>query len=85
MQSPGTTAVLEGPAGFEAKVARAAAITSTGPMPAQGGASPLPVPAARPAGAGSAAAGAAAGPATMSGLPSGRDLPCTDDPELFFA
>jgi WhiB family transcriptional regulator, redox-sensing transcriptional regulator len=52
MQSPGTTAVLEGPAGFEAKVAGAAAITSTGPVAA---------------------------------LASRQDLPCMDDPELFFA
>ena len=99
MQSPGTTAVLEGPAGFEAEVARAAAITRTGPA-TQAGIAPRQVPAARPAqeasvprpaGASPAAAGATASlvtttsPVTMSGLPSGQELPCMDDPELFFA
>jgi WhiB family redox-sensing transcriptional regulator len=44
MQWPGITAVLDGPAGFEAAAERAAAITPAGP-----------------------------------------DLPCTGDPELFFA
>jgi WhiB family transcriptional regulator, redox-sensing transcriptional regulator len=93
MQSPGTTAVLEGPAGFEAEVARAAAITRTGPA-TQASVPPLQVPAARPAqgssvpwpaGVGPVTAGATASPVTMSGLPSGQDLPCMDDPELFFA
>ncbi len=27
----------------------------------------------------------AIGPATMAGVPSSRTLPCTDDPDLFFA
>jgi WhiB family transcriptional regulator, redox-sensing transcriptional regulator len=94
MQSPGTTAVLEGPAGFEAEVARAAAITRTGQVATQSGSPPLPVPAARPAGAapvprpaeaGHHAAGAMASPVTMSGLASRQDLLCMDDPELFFA
>ncbi len=93
MQSPGTTAVLEGPAGFEAEVARAAAITRTGPA-RQAGIPPLQVPAARPAqeasvprpaGASPATAEVPASPVTMSGLPRGQDLPCMDDPELFFA
>ena len=94
MHSPGTTAVLEGPAGFEADVARAAAITRTGPSAAYAGTRPLPVPAARPAGAAPvprpaeldvAAARDTASPVTMSGVPSGHGLPCMDDPELFFA
>lgn len=90
MQSPGTTAVLEGPAGFEAEVARAAAITRTGPLATQAGTQPLPapagtVPAPRRAGVGHPVVGAMASPVTMPGLASGQDLPCMDDPELFFA
>jgi WhiB family redox-sensing transcriptional regulator len=94
MQSPGTTAVLEGPAGFEAEVARAAGITRTGPVTSQPGTPALRIPAARPAEAapaalsakaGPAAAAAMASPVTMSGLRSAQDLPCMDDPELFFA
>jgi WhiB family redox-sensing transcriptional regulator len=93
MHSPGTTAVLEA-AGFEAEVARAAVITKTDPVAVHAGTPQLPVPAARPteatlvqrpAGNSPAAATAPAGPVVMSGLPSGQDLPCTDDPELFFA
>ena len=89
MQSPGTTAVLEGPAGFEAEVAQAAAINTTGPV-TQAGIPPLQVTATRPvdntpvpraAGAGPAMAS----PVTMAGLPTGQDLPCMSDPELFFA
>ncbi len=82
MQSPGTTAVLEGPAGFEAEVARAAVITRTGPLAAQAG-TPFPVPAGT--GPDPRSAGAMASPVTMPGLVSGQDLPCMDDPELFFA
>jgi WhiB family redox-sensing transcriptional regulator len=94
MHSPGTTAVLEAPAGFEAQVAPAAVITRTGLAATQAGAPPLPVPAARPAGTervfrpaepGPAAVPAAATPVTIDGLPGGQYLPCTDDPELFFA
>jgi WhiB family transcriptional regulator, redox-sensing transcriptional regulator len=66
MQWPGTTAVLEGPAGFEAgfdaQSAPAGTMTGTGP-----------------------AALAVASPTAMAGVPIGRDLPCGDDPELFFA
>ena len=96
MHRPGTTAVLEYPAGYEAQVARATAITRTDPAATQAAVPPLPAPAGtaqviRPAGTGQAPAAAmpspvtAAGPVTMSGLQSGLDLPCTDDPELFFA
>ena len=90
MHSPGTTAVLEAPAGFEAQVAPAAVITRTGLAATQAGALPLPVPAARPAGTEhvfrpAEPVPAAASPVTISGLPGGQYLPCTDDPELFFA
>ena len=71
MHRPGTTAVLEYPAGFEAHVARATAITRTDPAATQATVPPHPV--------------TATGPVTMSGLQAGLDLPCTDDPELFFA
>jgi WhiB family transcriptional regulator, redox-sensing transcriptional regulator len=60
MHRPGTTAVLDDQAGFEAVSVQVAAITS-----AQGQGTPIPV--------------------TMAGVPSGRILPCTDDPDLFFA
>ncbi len=84
MHSPGTTAVLEA-AGFEAEVARAAVITSTDPVAMRAGTPPVPV--ARPAGAAPIPRSAGPGPeaVAMSGLPSGQDLPCMDDPELFFA
>jgi len=62
MHRPGTTAVLDDQAGFEAVSVQVAAITS-----AQGQGAPIPIP------------------VTMAGVPSGRILPCTDDPDLFFA
>jgi WhiB family transcriptional regulator, redox-sensing transcriptional regulator len=68
MHRPGTTAVLEAQAGFEAQSEQAAVLARAVPAAA--------VPAAQP-GAGF--------PVTMSGLPGGRQLPCTDDPDLFFA
>jgi WhiB family redox-sensing transcriptional regulator len=58
MHRPGTTAVLDDQAGFEAESVQVAAI-----MSGQGAPSPV----------------------TMAGVPSGRMLPCTDDPDLFFA
>jgi WhiB family transcriptional regulator, redox-sensing transcriptional regulator len=58
MHRPGTTAVLDDQAGFEAESVQVAAIM-------QGQCGPTPV--------------------TMAGVPSGRLLPCMDDPDLFFA
>jgi WhiB family redox-sensing transcriptional regulator len=58
MYRPGTTAVLDDQAGFEAESVQVAAIM-------QGQGAPTPV--------------------TMAGVPSGRLLPCMDDPDLFFA
>jgi len=81
MQWPGTTAVLDGPAGFEADAERAA-ITPADPASRRAGIPSQPAPATWPAGPGLAAAPS---PVTMAGLPAGQDLPCTDDPELFFA
>jgi WhiB family transcriptional regulator, redox-sensing transcriptional regulator len=63
MHRPGTTAVLEDQAGFEAQSQQAAVLARA-------------IPAAQP-GAGF--------PVTMAGVPGGRHLPCTDDPDLFFA
>jgi WhiB family transcriptional regulator, redox-sensing transcriptional regulator len=68
MHRPGTTAVLEDQAGFEAQSEQAAVLARAVPAAA--------VPAVQP-GAGF--------PVTMSGVPGGRQLPCTDDPDLFFA
>jgi WhiB family transcriptional regulator, redox-sensing transcriptional regulator len=64
MHRPGTTAVLDDQAGFEAVSVQVAAI---------------------PGAQGQASRDAAPVPVTMAGVPSGRILPCTDDPDLFFA
>jgi WhiB family redox-sensing transcriptional regulator len=72
MHRPGTTAVLEDPAGFEAVSEHVAAMARTVPAQVAGAAVPAPQP-------------AAATPVTMAGVPSGHKLPCTDDPDLFFA
>jgi WhiB family transcriptional regulator, redox-sensing transcriptional regulator len=63
MHRPGTTAVLDDQAGFEAESVQVAAVTSP--------------PGQEPR--------SATIPVTMAGVPSGRILPCTDDPDLFFA
>jgi len=64
MHWPGTAAVLEGSAGFEAgfdaQSALAGTITGSGPT-------------------------AVTAPTAVAAVPSGLDLPCGDDPELFFA
>ncbi len=72
MHRPGTTAVLADPAGFEAVSEHMAAIARRDPAQVAGAAVPAPQP-------------AAAIPVTLAGVPSGRKLPCTDDPDLFFA
>ena len=63
MHRPGTTAVLDDQAGFEAESVQVAAVISP---PGQ-------------------APGGAPSPGTMAGVPIGRILPCTDNPDLFFA
>jgi WhiB family transcriptional regulator, redox-sensing transcriptional regulator len=85
MHWPGTTAVLEDQAGFEAESMQVAAFEAqaAGAGVPAGGAQ-----ADRQAGPGLAvpAPGAGAGSAvTMAGVPSGRMLPCMNDPDLFFA
>ena len=72
MHRPGTTAVLEGQAGFEAQSEHVAVIAESVPAHMTGVARPP-------------AEGGAPIPVTMAGVPSGRLLPCTDDPDLFFA
>ena len=72
MYRPGTTAVPADPAGFEAVSEHMAAIARRDPAQVAGAAVPAPQP-------------AAAIPVTLAGVPSGRKLPCTDDPDLFFA
>jgi WhiB family transcriptional regulator, redox-sensing transcriptional regulator len=78
MYRPCSTAAWEAPAGFEAESARATAGTMTeeallsGTLAIPGQAS-MPAPES------------VAGPVAMAGIPSGRMLPCTDDPDLFFA
>ena len=78
MHWPGTAAVLEGPAGFEAgfeaQSAQAETMTGTVVMTTA-----TASPTAR------TARTATVSPTATAGVPSGRDLPCGDDPELFFA
>lgn len=64
MHRPGTTAVLQEQAGFEAVSEQVTALPRA------------VVPAALP-GAGI--------PVTLGGVPAGHTLPCTEDPDLFFA
>ncbi len=75
MHWPGTAAVLEGPAGFEAGFEAQS-------VPAGTMVGPVAVPAGPTA---TATATASPTPTAAAGVPSGRDLPCGDDPELFFA
>ncbi len=80
MCRPGTSAVAVGTAGFEAETASRGAR----PRAAQGGS----VPAGQLATAAGAVRQAAAGqqvPALLPMARSRRELPCRDDPELFFA
>jgi WhiB family redox-sensing transcriptional regulator len=72
MHRPGTTAVLEDKAGFEAESAQAAAIAKAVPAPVVGPAIAVAQP-STPI------------PVNIAGAPTGRVLPCTDDPDLFFA
>jgi WhiB family transcriptional regulator, redox-sensing transcriptional regulator len=77
MHRPGTTAVLDDQAGFEAESVQVAAITTAAGAQAD-----------RPGGPG---AGVPAPghdgtvPVTVARVPSGRMLPCMGDPDLFFA
>jgi WhiB family transcriptional regulator, redox-sensing transcriptional regulator len=64
MHRPGTTAVLQEQAGFEAVSEQVTALSRAA------------VPAALPA---------EEIPVALAGVPSGRTLPCTEDPDLFFA
>jgi WhiB family transcriptional regulator, redox-sensing transcriptional regulator len=75
MHRPGTTAVWEAPAGFEAQAAAGAAASMTGPAASPGFIPSLP----------GLAGSAPPTPVTMSGMPASQRLPCSDDPELFFA
>ena len=84
MCRPGTSAVAVGTAGFEAETASRGACPGTG----QGGTVPAPRQLST---AGTAVRQAAAGqrvpaaPAQLAMARSSRELPCRDDPELFFA
>ena len=88
MHRPGTSAVLEDQARFEAQSEQAAvfarAIPAAGVPAAAIPAAATPA-AAIPAAAIPAAQPGAGFPVTMAGVPGGRYLPCTDDPDLFFA
>lgn len=90
MCRPGTSAVAVGTAGFEAETASQGVSPGTG----QGRPAPAPGSAAIPRqliGAGTAAGGAAASPrpgmapALVPVARTRQELPCRDDPELFFA
>lgn len=89
MHRPGTTAVLDAQAGFEAESVQVAAITRAVSAEVAGAElRATGTKAVRPAGPGvavSAPGQNAAIQVAISGVPSGRMLPCTDDPDLFFA
>jgi WhiB family transcriptional regulator, redox-sensing transcriptional regulator len=72
MHRPGTTAVLADPAGFEAVSEQVMAMAGTVPAQVTGAVLKAPQPVATI-------------PAAIAGVPSGHKLPCTDDPDLFFA
>jgi WhiB family transcriptional regulator, redox-sensing transcriptional regulator len=72
MHRPGTTAVLADPAGFEAVSEQVMAVAGTVPSQVAGGVAPSPQ-------------ATATIPVTIAGVPNGHKLPCTDDPDLFFA
>jgi WhiB family redox-sensing transcriptional regulator len=72
MHRPGTTAVLEDPVGAAAVSEHMAAIARAVPAQVAGACVAAPQQ-------------ASAIPVTMAGLPRGQRLPCTDDPDLFFA
>jgi WhiB family transcriptional regulator, redox-sensing transcriptional regulator len=89
MHRPGTTAVLDDQAGFEAESVQVAAITRAVSAEVAGaavqGTGAMPVRSAGP-GVAMPTPGQNAGiPMGITGIPSGRMLPCTDDPDLFFA
>lgn len=86
MDRPGAAIVLENTAGFEAESLRATAGTLVEQLPgvavqARG------MDAAVSQAAAVTAASELGGlfPVTLAGVPSGQMLPCTDDPDLFFA
>lgn len=86
MDWPGAAIVLEDTAGFEAEALRAAAGMVVEQLPgvavqARGLDATMPQPAA----ATSAAELGGLMPVMLAGVPSGQLLPCTDDPDLFFA
>jgi WhiB family transcriptional regulator, redox-sensing transcriptional regulator len=89
MHWPGTTAVLDDQAGFEAESVQVAAITRAVSGVAAGAGLPAAgASAIRPAGPGVAVAAPGQNadvPVAITGIPTGRMLPCTDDPDLFFA
>jgi len=72
MHRPGTTVVLADPVGFEAVSEQLMAIAGTVPAQVAGAVVQVPQPAATI-------------PVEIAGVPSGHKLPCTDDPDLFFA
>ena len=69
MHWPGTAAVLDGSAEVEAEFKARSFEPQAMLADVAGGTGPV----------------AAAGTAVMAGIPSGSALPCTEDPELFFA
>jgi len=88
MDRPGAAIVLEDTAGFEVESRRAAAGTLVEQLP--GVAVPargmdVVVPEPQPAEVMAAYELGGLIPATLAGVPNGQMLPCTDDPDLFFA
>jgi WhiB family redox-sensing transcriptional regulator len=91
MYRPGTTAVAAGPAGFESESAPepgrsgVSAVASAVPAPSQAAVRAAPSQAAVRAAPSQAAVRAAPSQAAIPVACSTGDLPCTEDPELFFA
>lgn len=88
MDRAGAAIVLEDTAGFEAEPRQAAAGMVAAQVPGvtvagRGTAAFVPEPRTGAVAAASEPGGPV--PVTMAGVPSGRMLPCTDDPDLFFA
>jgi WhiB family transcriptional regulator, redox-sensing transcriptional regulator len=86
MYRPGAAMVLEDTAGFEAESLRATAGTGAEQLPGvavQARGMDAVVPQATAVTAAPELGGLI--PATLAGVPNGQMLPCTDEPDLFFA
>jgi WhiB family redox-sensing transcriptional regulator len=84
MYRAGAAIVLEDTAEFEAEARQEVAENLPG-VTVQARGTPIVVPGHRPGAVPATSEPGGAVPVTTTGVPSGRMLPCTDDPDLFFA